>query len=349
MINDLSVCAATFLFFAATSSILFFAATSSIATEELAMDNNMILGNTVEPIGDDSFTIVALPDTQHYVQKDKYSENLECFESQIQWIIENKEKLNIVFVSHVGDIVESYGTEESEFIRASNVMRKLDKVVPYGFCIGNHDMKSDGTADIFNEYFPASRYAKYDWWAGSFSGNRNNCQIFSAGGDDYLALHLEFCPTDEALQWANEMLARYPGRRAFITTHSYVTPVKDGIDGIATRDSRLSGNQPGMHHMGDNAGIDIMEKVIIPNEKVFMVLCGHYHGERLIVSELDGRKVYGMLSDYGFEPHGGDGWLRVLQFVPSENRIYVRIYSPYLKQFRASIDSHSILDYPMTK
>ena len=62
----------------------------------------MILGNTVESIGDDGFTIIVLPDTQHYVQKDKYPETLKCFESQIQWIIENREKLNIVFVSHVG-------------------------------------------------------------------------------------------------------------------------------------------------------------------------------------------------------------------------------------------------------
>ena len=78
----------------------------------------MILGNTVESIGDDGFTIIVLPDTQHYVQKDKYPETLKCFESQIQWIIENREKLNIVFVSHVGDITESYGTEEGEFLRA---------------------------------------------------------------------------------------------------------------------------------------------------------------------------------------------------------------------------------------
>jgi hypothetical protein len=309
----------------------------------------MILGNTVESIGDDGFTIIVLPDTQHYVQKDKYPETLKCFESQIQWIIENREKLNIVFVSHVGDITESYGTEEGEFLRASNVMRKLDGIVPYGFCIGNHDMQSDGTANIFNKYFPVSRYVKYDWWAGSFNGNRNNCQTFSVGGDDYLALHLEFCPTDEALQWANEMLDKYPSRRAFITTHSYVTPEEDGINGITTRDSRLSTNHPGIHRQGDNAGIDILEKVIIPNRNVFMVLCGHYHGERLVVSELDGRKVYGMLSDYGFEPHGGDGWLRVLQFVPSQNKIYVRIYSPYLKQFRTGTNSNFILDYPMTE
>ena len=35
--------------------------------------------------------------------------------SLIQWIIENKMKLNIVFVSHVGDIVQHHDIED-EFL-----------------------------------------------------------------------------------------------------------------------------------------------------------------------------------------------------------------------------------------
>lgn len=329
-----------------TATLLCFSIVSMAPPEDLLIDCGIVVGDTVKPIGDDSFTIVLLPDTQHYVEEGKYSKNLECFESQIQWIIENKMKLNIVFVSHVGDIVQHHDIED-EFLRASNVMRKLDGVVPYGFCAGNHDMQLDGTADLFNEYFPVSRYAKYDWWAGSFNGNKNNCQLFSAGVDDYLALHLEFCPTDADIEWANEMLARYADRRAFITTHMYITDEEEA--GITTRNSRLSTNHPGIHREGSNAGIDILKKVVIPNRNVFMVLCGHYYAERLVVSNLDGRKVYGMLSDYNLEPRGGNGWFRVLQFVPSENKIYVETYSPYLKQFKTGADSDFTLDYPMTK
>ena len=48
------------------------------------------------------FTIIALPDTQHY------SESFPAiFTSQTQWIVDNKEARNIVFVTHEGDIVES--------------------------------------------------------------------------------------------------------------------------------------------------------------------------------------------------------------------------------------------------
>ena len=42
-----------------------------------------------------------LPDTQHY------SEAFPAiFTSQTQWIVDNKEARNIVFVTHEGDIVE---------------------------------------------------------------------------------------------------------------------------------------------------------------------------------------------------------------------------------------------------
>ncbi len=47
------------------------------------------------------FTIVALPDTQHY------SEAFPgIFKSQTQWIVDNKDSRNIVFVTHEGDIVK---------------------------------------------------------------------------------------------------------------------------------------------------------------------------------------------------------------------------------------------------
>ena len=50
------------------------------------------------------FTIIALPDTQHY------SESFPAiFTSQTQWIVNNRAARNIVFVTHEGDIVEHNG------------------------------------------------------------------------------------------------------------------------------------------------------------------------------------------------------------------------------------------------
>jgi hypothetical protein len=47
----------------------------------------------------EAFTIVALPDTQFYS-----SSYPETFAAQTQWIVDNKERLNIVFAAHLGDV-----------------------------------------------------------------------------------------------------------------------------------------------------------------------------------------------------------------------------------------------------
>jgi hypothetical protein len=67
----------------------------------------------VVPVGDpDAFTVVVLPDTQIYAWL--YP---ETFEAQTRWIAENKDTERIVFVTHVGDIVET-GTAAEEWANA---------------------------------------------------------------------------------------------------------------------------------------------------------------------------------------------------------------------------------------
>ena len=44
---------------------------------------------------------------------------------------------------------------------------------------------------------------------------------------------------------------------------------------------------------------------------------------------------------------GGEGWLRVLRFVPAEDKVYVQTYSPWLNRFEADADSEFTLDFPM--
>ena len=63
-------------------------------------------GDTAEPQQlwpvDGEFLVAVIPDTQIYAQS--YP---ETFESQLRWIAENADTHNIVFVTHVGDIVQS--------------------------------------------------------------------------------------------------------------------------------------------------------------------------------------------------------------------------------------------------
>ena len=43
--------------------------------------------------------------------------------------------------------------------------------------------------------------------------------------------------------------------------------------------------------------------------------------------------MHQMLSNYQMLESGGDGWLRILKFMPGERKLIVRTYSPWLKKF----------------
>ncbi len=101
--------------------------------------------------------------------------------------------------------------------------------VPYGISVGNHDMSSEGDSSLFQQYFPAERFRQFEWYAGAFEGsargpqisgnNANSVQLFSAGGLDFVFLHLECNAPDDVVAWANGVLRKHSDRRALITSH----------------------------------------------------------------------------------------------------------------------------------
>ena len=83
------------------------------------------------------------------------------FNQQTQWIVNNEDDLNIVFVSQLGDITEHFDTVRQEFDRADAAMDTLDNAgIPNNLAPGNHDMSNPGavTSDLWDEYFPPGRY-----------------------------------------------------------------------------------------------------------------------------------------------------------------------------------------------
>ena len=285
----------------------------------------------------ENFTIVALPDTQYYSQS-----HPEIFENQTEWIVQHKDENNIVFVAHLGDIV-NVNNNDYQWQNADNAMSILDNKVPYGILPGNHDMDGGYSpppgagATYYEKYFPASRYEGYSYWGGSYdstsvtssSPNMNNYQLFSAGGMDFIALSLQYNPPADVLSWADNVLSEYSDRRAIISTHSYIN---------------TSGG------LASDGGTAIWDNVVVPENNVFLVLCGHwsYSGEAAQkIDNLGNRTVYQLLSDYQDQSSGGNGWLRIMEFVPSESTIYVRTYSPYLDQYWTDSANQFELYYPM--
>lgn len=280
-----------------------------------------------------SFTVVLLPDTQNYAEK-----HPDTYVAQTLWIRERRQKDNIKFVIHLGDIVQT-STNKPEWENADQAMRLLDGVVPYSIAPGNHDMVvNNRDTTLYNEFFSPARFADRKWYGGHMGEtNDNNFCFFEASGMKFMILNLEFAPRDETLEWAAGVAKRHPDHRVIVATHCYMRP--------QARDTNCATS----YKIAGNSGEEMWQKLIRKQPNVFLVVSGHVLGVGLQTSVNDaGGKVLEMLTDYQGLPNGGDGWLRSLQFVPAENKIHVKTYSPLLDKHNEDPKETFSLDYEMT-
>ena len=90
-----------------------------------------------------------------------------------------------------------------------------------------------------------------------------------------------------------------------------------------------------------NWGQAVWEKLVEPSDNIFMVICGHTGKpgdfEDSVAYRVDknsaGKNVHQMMFNVQilggcWEGNGGDGWLRILEFLPDGKTIKVRTYSP---------------------
>ena len=287
-----------------------------------------------------SFTIVGLPDTQHYTDG---VGSPDIFTSQTEWIVDNIVRHNIVFVSHFGDCVENgdNGGDDSEWQIVDSAMSIIEDTLttqmlygmPYGMSVGNHDQSpfgnSNGTTIFYNQFFGFDRFAGRDYYGGHYgSNNDNNFQIFSAENMDFILISLEYAiPLNvDVMDWADSLLQAHSSRRAIIVSHRII-----GTGNPANFDGQGLALYNGLKHH--------------PN--MFLMLCGHVLGEGQRTDVYDGNTVYSLLADYQGRPNGGDGWMRLMTFYPETNEIKVRTYSPFLDEWETDVDSEFSLYYEM--
>ena len=152
-----------------------------------------------------------MPDTQFY------SANYpDIYTSQTQWIVDNKNALNIAYVAHVGDIVDN-SDQTSQWQNAVTAMELLENPgtteltdgIPYGVVPGNHDEPTEN----YNNYFGVSRFQGRGYYGGGYpsGSNDNNYTLFSAGGMDFIVINIEYLtPAAGVLQWADSLLKTHP-------------------------------------------------------------------------------------------------------------------------------------------
>jgi len=289
------------------------------------------------------FTVSVLPDTQFY-SGTLHGGVPAMFLSQTDWLIAHRTNLNLAFVSHLGDITQNgqNGGNTIEWRNATNAMYRLENPIktllsngiPYGMGVGNHDQTPIGTGDagntsFFNQFFGVNHFIGYDYYGGHYGTNNNNSfQFFSAGGMDFIFIHLEYDTTPSAavLAWADGLLKTYPNHRAIVTSHFIVGTgfnATFGVQGRAIYDA-LKGN---------------------PN--LFLMLCGHVGGEGQRSDVFEGRTVHSILTDYQSRTNGGNGWMRYYTFSPSNNVVRAFTYSPWLNQYETDSDSQFTFPYDM--
>ena len=273
------------------------------------------------------FTLIALPDTQNESQY-----NPAVFTSQTQWIADNETTENIVFVTHLGDLVNT-ANDESQWTNADWAMDLLDPAgIPYSVGPGNHDLPLYASPSLYPTYFGASRFAGKSWYGGSYSNdNYNNYSLFSASGMDLILINLQYNPTAAMLDWADNLLKTNPDRRAIVVSHSILN----------TNDTFTSEGTAIFSALKDNANL-------------FLILCGHMHSMndgaayRAETGD-DGHTIHIMHADYQDFANGGNGYLRILRFSPADNKIYATTYSPYIDSFITTSPDQMEMEYDMSE
>lgn len=285
-----------------------------------------------------SWTLVLLPDPQNYSE-----DHPDLFDAQTEWIVGNREELDIRYVIVLGDLTNRNLPEQWRNARKS--MKILDGKIPYVVTTGNHDyIQPDGhlymekRKTLFNRFFQPEQYLEWPTFGGTYQDDRleNSYHLFSAGGRDWIILSLEWLPRNGVVEWAGRILEQYQDRSAILVTHEY----------LEADDSRIRlPEQDGARHQAlitMNDGEDIWNKLASRHRNVLFVLSGHVTGDGagLATAQGDhGNKVHQMMVNFQMRPQGGEGYLRTLEFLPDGKRVQVRTFSPYLDRYM-SWDEH---------
>ena len=321
----------------AIAVVLALALTFSACSENIsggaASSGNLNSGavNTAEGIqlppadADGIFTIAVIPDTQQEVVitetiADKY------FLNRTEWLADNKEKMDLRFVIHTGDVV-NWGNENPEqFEIASEAFEVLDEAeIPAALCLGNHDTAAVGVggsaADpqntrirlrdtrTFNRYFSLDRYPDCI----PFEENKidNAYQLFEACGKKWLVLTLELWPRVEVVNWANEVVEKYSDRNVIIATHSYLT----SLGGIY-QNSAYGATSP--QYLYDN--------LISRHENIKLVFSGHEGTSAFKVDYCpSGGKVASFLGCYHSNKSNP---VQIIEIDVNEGTVCSRVFTP---------------------
>lgn len=298
-----------------------------------------------------SWSMILMPDAQTYV---KFARNQGILDLMTAWISENIDKLNIGFVMCTGDLVEQNDwlnpdgkganmNSPQQWKAVSSAFGRLDGKIPYIVTTGNHDFgirNAENRRTHFDEYFTPNRNVlntKMLRDAGTTGEGiptlRNaTYEYITPHGKKLLILVLEFAPSDASITWGKEVIAqeKYKDHEVILLTHSYLNSDNEHIEKEAYKLQDV------------NYGKAVWEKLVQPSTNIRMVFSGHIGAaddpKKHIAFRTDrnaaGKTVQQMTFNAqalggGWHGNGGDGWLRILEFLPDGKTVKVKTFSPF--------------------
>lgn len=326
--------------------LLFFLSTLFISNTLKAQENYQApkLSNQ------ESWSLILLPDPQTYM---KFGRNQGIFELMTGWIEENINTLNIKMVLCTGDLVEQNellvvddinGNKPSreQWLAISKAFEKLDGKVPYILAAGNHDFgykNIENRKSNYDTYFPAHRNLLNKRLLKEVTYNIDGLptienaafEFVSPHDRKFLFMNLEFAPREAVINWAKNVVnkEKYSNHTVTILTHSYLNSKNQHIE---------KENYP---ITDGNYGKAIWEKLVKPSSNIQMVFSGHIgavndfrgHVGFKVDKNNAGKKVNQITFNAqamggGWHGNGGNGWLRILEFMPNKKTVKVRTFSP---------------------
>lgn len=291
-----------------------------------------------------NLSLIILPDSQfhsRYATKEtgnpyqtRYGS--DPYNSQIDWILKNKEKYNINMALHLGDIVdESHKEQQWEF--ASHAMKRLeDNNFPYAIIAGNHDARRNG--ELYYGYYLSHFSAERATSNGTLIERDpdlgiHEYHIFEHSGISFLVLALSWAADEKALNWAEDILRKHPDKPTIIISHQLINVNLVEKKAIDTEFGKL-----------------VFDRLISPFNQVFMTFNGHHHGA--VITEKTnhfGNPIYQVLMDHQMAYMGGNGYFGLLEIDWFNNRIQQTTFSPWILEKDADLlvsDDQAIIETP---
>ena len=285
-----------------------------------------------------TYSFVLVPDTQILASFDAVTElpyssfpsnnkrGKNYMKNVYKWIVDNEEAKNIKHVFGLGDITQTdhwlagmldetpdiNAAIDAEWAVAKAAIAQLNVAgIPYSMVRGNHDNVDRFKAAFNTEVYKSQFEGFYD------KTPLNSYRTMNVCGIDYLFVTLDYRVSDDVLDWANELIARYPEHRVIISTHEL-----------------LGGGSNGFYGDGERYWNELLRK----HENIFMTFCGHIGSQNMYMQKRTGdhgNNVYSILSDYQdydseIEPVGV---INVLYFDEDNGKVWMEDYSTVKKKF----------------